>query len=114
MTFLSELRSLRGLHHEKRETRFSLNDELHRFESELIRDALTITFGFQRRAATILGIKTTTLNQKIKRLKMQVSNKSTLDQDAPSIAENDSEGPVRFEEAKARFEAKLIRRALTQ
>jgi DNA-binding NtrC family response regulator len=45
----------------------NLQDEVHRFEAEMIRSALIRTGGRQRRAARLLGMKTTTLNSKIKR-----------------------------------------------
>ena len=45
----------------------SLQSEVHRFEAEMIRSALIRTGGRQRRAARLLGMKTTTLNSKIKR-----------------------------------------------
>jgi DNA-binding protein Fis len=41
-------------------------DEVQRFETHLIRMALTETAGNQARAAKLLGIKPTTLNSKIK------------------------------------------------
>jgi DNA-binding NtrC family response regulator len=41
--------------------------EVRRFEAELIRSALTVTGGRQRRAARLLGMKVTTLNAKIRR-----------------------------------------------
>jgi DNA-binding NtrC family response regulator len=41
--------------------------EVRRFEAELIRSALTVTGGRQRRAALLLGMKVTTLNAKIRR-----------------------------------------------
>ena len=41
--------------------------DVRRFEAELIRSALTVTGGRQRRAARLLGMKVTTLNAKIKR-----------------------------------------------
>ena len=47
--------------------KINLSDEVHRFESALIRDALIRAKGHQRRAARILGTKVTTLNAKIKR-----------------------------------------------
>ena len=47
--------------------RTRLRDEVKRFEMELIRTALEKTLGNQTRAARLLGIKTTTLNGKIKR-----------------------------------------------
>jgi DNA-binding NtrC family response regulator len=43
-----------------------------RFERELIEDTLRRARGIQRRAARILGIKPTTLNEKIKRLGVKV------------------------------------------
>jgi transcriptional regulator with GAF, ATPase, and Fis domain len=44
-----------------------LQDEVQRFESDLIRTALERTGGNQARAARLLGVKHTTLNAKIKR-----------------------------------------------
>src|SRR5205085_5311526 len=46
---------------------FNLNDEVQRFESELIRSALISTNGRLRQAARLLGMKVTTLHGKIKR-----------------------------------------------
>jgi DNA-binding NtrC family response regulator len=48
-----------------------LSEEVQRFEVDLIRCALARTSGNQRRAATLLGIKATTLNSKIKRYNIQ-------------------------------------------
>ncbi|MCS6806544.1 MAG: sigma-54 dependent transcriptional regulator [Acidobacteriota bacterium] len=45
---------------------FSFYDEVARFEISLIRQALEITGGNQSRAARLLGLNTTTLNNKIK------------------------------------------------
>ncbi len=45
-----------------------LQEEVQRYEAELIRDALQRTRGNQRRAAKLLGVKVSTLNCKIKRL----------------------------------------------
>src|SRR5262245_37789240 len=45
----------------------SLHDEVRRFEIDLINSALYRTHGHQLKAAQLLGIKTTTLNSKIKR-----------------------------------------------
>ena len=67
LTVLREVDSLTS-----RETngnyKFGLQEELQRYESELIRGALQRTRGNQRRAAQLLGVKVTTLNCKIKRL----------------------------------------------
>ena len=46
----------------------NLQEEVRRFEAELIRSALIETGGRQRRAARLLGMKVSTLNTKIKRL----------------------------------------------
>ena len=45
----------------------SLQDQVQRFESDLIRQALHRTRGNQARAARLLGVKHTTLNAKIRR-----------------------------------------------
>ena len=45
---------------------FSFYEEVRRFEVSLIKQALARTGGHQRRAARLLGIKPTTLNNKIK------------------------------------------------
>jgi DNA-binding NtrC family response regulator len=46
---------------------FTLQEEVQRYEMELIKNALQRTRGNQRRAAKLLGVKVTTLNCKIKR-----------------------------------------------
>ena len=51
-----------------------LQEEVQRYESELIRHALQRTGGNQRRAAKLLGVKVTTLNCKIKRLGIQAAD----------------------------------------
>jgi transcriptional regulator with GAF, ATPase, and Fis domain len=45
----------------------NLTREVQRFEADLIRSALILTGGKQRRAARLLGVKVTTLHAKIKR-----------------------------------------------
>lgn len=50
------------------DTKMDLNNEVSRFETDLIRCALMRCGGKQRRAAALLNIKVTTLNTKIKRL----------------------------------------------
>ena len=45
----------------------TLQDEVRRFEIELINNALCLTHGHQYKAAKLLGVKPTTLNSKIKR-----------------------------------------------
>lgn len=51
--------------------KLGLQEEVQRYESELIREALQRTHGNQRRAAKLLGVKVSTLNCKIKRLGIQ-------------------------------------------
>jgi DNA-binding NtrC family response regulator len=51
-----------------------LQEEVQRFEIELIRQALQRTHGNQRRAAKLLGVKVTTLNCKIKRLGIELTS----------------------------------------
>jgi transcriptional regulator with GAF, ATPase, and Fis domain len=48
----------------------NISDEVHRFEAELIRSALNQTGGKLRCAATLLGMKVTTLHSKVKRYKL--------------------------------------------
>jgi transcriptional regulator with GAF, ATPase, and Fis domain len=48
-----------------------LQEEVQRFETDLIRTALERTGGNQARAARLLGVKHTTLNAKIKRYKIR-------------------------------------------
>jgi DNA-binding NtrC family response regulator len=52
--------------------RFSFYDTMEKFEREIIQESLRRVNGVQRRAAVLLGIKATTLNEKIKRLKIPV------------------------------------------
>jgi DNA-binding NtrC family response regulator len=49
----------------------NLDDEVRRYEADLIRCALIRTGGRQRRAARLLNMKVTTLNAKIKRYNLQ-------------------------------------------
>jgi len=52
--------------------KLKLDDEVKRFESRLIKEALAKTGGNQARAARLLGVKHTTLNAKIKRYQISV------------------------------------------
>ncbi|HXC72661.1 MAG TPA: helix-turn-helix domain-containing protein [Pyrinomonadaceae bacterium] len=67
LTLLREVESL-ATRHPQTNSRLGLQEEVQRYESELIRQALQRTGGNQRRAAKLLGVKVTTLNCKIKRL----------------------------------------------
>jgi len=67
LTLLREVESLAS-RHPQNNSHLGLQEEVQRYESELIRQALQRTGGNQRRAAKLLGVKVTTLNCKIKRL----------------------------------------------
>ena len=61
-----------------------LDDEVKRFEIDLIRAALNRAHGNQARAARMLGVKKTTLNAKIKRYQILPAGQ---DLDAPVVTE---------------------------
>jgi len=111
---LHELNSL----HQQRQThmthRITLKDEVRRFESELIRNALTITSGAQRRAAAILGMNASTLDMTIKRIKINVQRDGILTDESasPTRDESDAEWILGLSEAMKRFEVQMIIRAL--
>jgi DNA-binding NtrC family response regulator len=67
---LQELESLSTVQVPGSSQSVRLYDEVQRFETALIRNALGKTGGSQTRAARLLGIKLTTLNSKIKRYKI--------------------------------------------
>jgi DNA-binding protein Fis len=69
---LAELQDLSASRQVRVEQGIDLYAEVCRFESELIRCALDHTSGHQVRAARLLGLKTTTLNNKIKQYKIPV------------------------------------------
>lgn len=71
LTVLKELDSLTN--QSEPERKLGLQEEVQRYEIELIRNALQRTRGNQRRAAKLLGVKVTTLNCKIKRYGITVS-----------------------------------------
>jgi len=91
MSLLDELRDLSDARPVSVEQGIDLYDEVSRFETELIRCALQHTGGHQVKAARLLGLKTTTLNNKIKQYKIQV-NKATAKE---SAAANGSNTPPR-------------------
>jgi DNA-binding NtrC family response regulator len=66
-TLLSEIDSLDRVGQQPGESdSFVLSDKVREFEIKLIRTALLKTGGNQRRAASLLGVKATTLHNKIK------------------------------------------------
>ena len=72
ITLLREVESLASRHPQTNH-RLGLQEEVQRYETELIREALQRTRGNQRRAAKLLGVKVTTLNCKIKRLGIELA-----------------------------------------
>ena|ERR1700730_4917942 len=76
LTLLREIQSLEGLNidDDDESSQLDLPAEIHRFESELIRNALVKTGGRQRRAARLLGMKVTTLNAKIRRYRIDIAS----------------------------------------
>jgi DNA-binding NtrC family response regulator len=51
----------------------NLRDEVQRFEANLLKSALAYTGGRQRRAARLLGINVSTMNERIKRYKVNLT-----------------------------------------
>ena len=75
-SLLREVESLASRQPEP-DRKLGLQEEVQRYETELIRNALHRTRGNQRRAAKLLGVKVTTLNCKIKRLGIEPSTDYT-------------------------------------
>jgi DNA-binding NtrC family response regulator len=74
LTLLREVESLRKTHQAATNPGLALQEEVQRYEIELIRQALHRTRGNQRRAAKLLGVKVTTLNCKIKRFGISLTD----------------------------------------
>jgi len=72
LRLLSVVESLSGGQPPADSARLRLGEEVKRFESRLIREALAKTGGNQARAARLLGVKHTTLNAKIKRYQISI------------------------------------------
>jgi DNA-binding NtrC family response regulator len=116
MTLMNELNSITEDGREPARRRIDLKAEVLRFESELIRSALQTTRGQQRRAARLLGTNATTLNTKLKRLKIGIdddpSDSCALNH-ANDIGFTDDDGrSLTFAQAMDRYEVSLIRNAL--
>ena len=58
--------------------KLNLDDEVRKFEADLIRAALVRTGGNQARAARLLGVKHTTLNAKIKRYQLLFGSQNRI------------------------------------
>lgn len=56
------------------ENEFNLKRQIQSFQRKAINDALTRSRGVQKKAAQLLGVKPTTLNEMIKRLKIDTNN----------------------------------------
>jgi DNA-binding NtrC family response regulator len=80
---LKDMQELQALGHQRR---LSLKEELCRLEIEMIRRALIETGGHQSRAARLLGVKVTTLHEKIKRYGID-----------PDLAVENTDGGTSFE-----------------
>jgi transcriptional regulator with GAF, ATPase, and Fis domain len=78
LTVLREVESLASRQPNRDEQQLGLQEEVQRYEIELIKRALHRTRGNQRRAARLLGVKVTTLNCKIKRFGISVHNEPDL------------------------------------
>jgi transcriptional regulator with GAF, ATPase, and Fis domain len=76
MTLLREVESLTTSNSRSLGRKLGLQEEVQRYEIELIRSALHRTRGNQRRAAKLLGVKVTTLNCKIKRFGISIEDES--------------------------------------
>lgn len=72
ITLLKQIENLEGQLTVGLDPTHSLRTQVLRFEANLIRSALVRTGGRQRSAARLLGVKVTTLNSKIKRLRINV------------------------------------------
>jgi DNA-binding NtrC family response regulator len=72
LTFLKQIEVLEAQLTNNEFSGLDLQEEVHRFEAELIRSALIKTGGRQRRAARLLGMKVTTLHTKIKRYQITI------------------------------------------
>ena len=70
LNLLRELEALEKSRMGEGEAKFSLQEEVRRFEEDMIRCALIRTGGRQRRAARMLGMNAATLNAKIKRYRI--------------------------------------------
>ena len=77
MSLLREIAAVEQTGESRGTDSIDLQAEVRRFESELIRSALLLTGGRQRLAARLLSTKVTTLNTKIKRYDIRISDDAT-------------------------------------
>ena len=83
---LAELESLQSAQPAHADPGAGLQDQVQRFESDLIRRALHRTRGNQAQAARLLGVKHTTLNAKIHRYR--ISQTDQIDQSEKVVRED--------------------------
>lgn len=87
LTLLRELEGV-GIQPARSAEKFDLQTEVQHFEAELIRSALIMTGGRQRRAAKLLGMKVTTLHSKVRRYGLtEVTSGETANGQEPSAVE---------------------------
>ena len=89
LNLLNEVESLQRAQPPHPDRKLSLHDEVRQFEIDLIRTTLDRTNGNQTRAARLLGVNLTTLNTKIKRLKISFAgHEAVVDDDVqrPNLA----------------------------
>ena len=79
LTLLREIAAAENNGDAERNHTVDLQAEVRRFETELIRSALIQTGGCQRQAARLLGTKVSTLNTKIKRYQIEISDHTSRD-----------------------------------
>jgi transcriptional regulator with GAF, ATPase, and Fis domain len=85
LNLLNEVESLQRAQPPHPDRKLSLHDEVRQFEIDLIRTTLDRTNGNQTRAARLLGVNLTTLNTKIKRLKISFAgHEAVVDDDVQS------------------------------
>ena len=92
LTLLKHIESLERQAASSESDDLNLQNEVRRFEAELIRSALIRTGGRQRRAARLLGMKVTTLNTKIRRYQIRLDDSRAVYEDkSEALAEQSSE-----------------------
>ena len=93
LTLLKEielLKDIQELQSLDRREHLSLKEELRRFEIEMIRKALIQTNGHQSRAARLLGVKVTTLHEKLKRYDIDPNLLAESDDDDDSSSSSET------------------------
>jgi two-component system response regulator PilR (NtrC family) len=72
--FLLDSRKSDGIDLQSQKENQRLKDQIHSFQKKAITDALKQAKGVQKKAAALLGVKPTTLNEMIKRLNIDTTN----------------------------------------